>query len=115
MSDIHNHWYSRDHDTENRLCQIETKIDQLISLTKGLKTDMANDFTALQAAAKANSDAIDAADADINNLLTQLGQTPPSDQPTIDALTAQIQAKTAALIAASAQTGPAGSAPTPSA
>lgn len=63
-------------------------------------------LTELAQAQKDNADAIDAADADINKLLTQLGQTDPADQAEVDRITAAIQAKTAALIAATSQTGP---------
>lgn len=76
------------------------KLDQLISLVKGLKEDMANDFSALQAAETAHDAAIADVVQTINDLVTKLGQTPPSDQPTIDALTADITAQTAALAAA---------------
>lgn len=67
---------------------------------------MALDFSKLTQAQKDNADAIDAADADINKLLTQLGQTDPANQAQIDSITLAIQQKTAALIAATNQTGP---------
>ena len=67
---------------------------------------MADDLSKLEQAVADDEAAIDAADADINKLLTQLANTPPSQQAKIDELTGRLQAKIAALIAATNQTAP---------
>jgi uncharacterized protein YigA (DUF484 family) len=61
---------------------------------------MAEDLTKLKEAQAANAQAVDNAVTEINDLVTRLANTQPSNQSAIDEITEALNAKTAALAAA---------------
>src|SRR6185369_17347320 len=104
--EIHVHVHNHDEpgDVLDLLGELSTKFDNLGKEVK----QMALDLSALKQAETDHNAAIQKVSDHIDELLAKLAATDPADQAAIDAITADIQTGTAALVAAATK----GNAPT---